>query len=102
MQSQKLIAQYRRLHAEKQTVKAAYLMEKQKVQSMESVVKEKEVVLRSSVEENDMLTFKNQRLTKRVEQLMLQLSDEKAKATRCHVQPAPALWIVVVSRHSAS
>lgn len=35
------------------------------------------MALRVSVEENDMLTFNNQRLTKRVEQLMLQLQEQK-------------------------
>ena len=46
---------------------------------VENEVRQKEVVLRSSVEENDMLTFNNPRLTKRVEQLMHQLQEEKNK-----------------------
>lgn len=62
-------------------MKTAYLAAQEKVAGVESVVKQKEVVLRSSVEENDMLTFNNQRLTKRVEQLMIQLQEAKAKAS---------------------
>ena len=80
-QSRKLVARYQKLHAELQTVKAAYVATQEKVSAVESIVKDKEVVLRSSVEENDMLTFNNQRLTKRVEQLMIQLQEEKSMAS---------------------
>jgi len=75
-----LLAQYQKLHAELQTVKQAYITSQEKVNGVEAVVKDKEVVLRLSVEENDMLTFNNQRLTKRVEQLMMQLQEEKSKS----------------------
>ena len=80
-QSSKLIGQYQKLRAELHTVKNAYIAAQRKVAGVESVVKQKEVVLRSSVEENDMLTFNNQRLTKRVEQLMIQLQEAKTKAS---------------------
>ena len=39
-----------------------------------------QVLLRSSVEENDMLTFNNQRLTRRVEQLVKCVQEEKKNA----------------------
>eukprot|EP00656_Telonema_subtile_P001761 TRINITY_DN10762_c0_g2_i1.p1 TRINITY_DN10762_c0_g2~~TRINITY_DN10762_c0_g2_i1.p1 ORF type:complete len:930 (+),score=259.29 TRINITY_DN10762_c0_g2_i1:130-2919(+) len=74
---QKLLEAYQKCKKESQLLRKALIADQETHKFHESVIKEKEVLLRSSVEENDMLTFNNQRLTRRVEQLILHLQEEK-------------------------
>ena len=60
-----------------------------------SQVSRVQVALRVSVEENDMLTFNNQRLTKRVEQLMVQLQ------VTTLLRRTPVILFCVIGREGA-
>lgn len=77
---QKLLEAYQKCKKESQLLRKALIADQEAHKFHESVIKEKEVLLRSSVEENDMLTFNNQRLTRRVEQLVRHLEEEKKNA----------------------
>jgi len=79
---QKLLEAYQRCKKETTLLKKALIADQETHAFHENVIKEKEVLLRSSVEENDMLTFNNQRLTKRVEQLVVGLHEEQNNAGR--------------------
>jgi len=60
-------------------LKKAVLNEQEKTTNLESVLKEKEVKVQSITEENDLLNFNNQRLTKQVSQLQELLNQEKER-----------------------
>jgi len=77
---QRLLEAYQKSKKENQVLKKALITDQETHKFHESVIKEKEVLLRSSVEENDMLTFNNQRLTRRVEQLVKCVQEEKKNA----------------------
>ena len=72
-----LIDRYGKLKQQVAVLKKGVLSEQDKFKKLEESLKEKEVLIRSSFEENDMLTFNNTRLTKRVEQLIQQITDMK-------------------------
>eukprot|EP00658_Telonema_sp_P-2_P011778 TRINITY_DN1450_c0_g1_i4.p1 TRINITY_DN1450_c0_g1~~TRINITY_DN1450_c0_g1_i4.p1 ORF type:complete len:753 (+),score=281.99 TRINITY_DN1450_c0_g1_i4:261-2519(+) len=78
---QKLLEAYQKSKKDVSHLRKAVVSDQETKKFHEAVIKEKEVLLRSSVEENDMLTFNNQRLTRRVEQLVLHLQEEKKNST---------------------
>lgn len=69
------------MKAQNAVLKKAVLQEQQKSQTLEASVKEREIRLRAALEENDTLSFNNQRLTKRVEVLQSSMEEEKTRAS---------------------
>eukprot|EP00002_Diphylleia_rotans_P030100 TRINITY_DN6168_c0_g1_i6.p1 TRINITY_DN6168_c0_g1~~TRINITY_DN6168_c0_g1_i6.p1 ORF type:complete len:713 (+),score=135.87 TRINITY_DN6168_c0_g1_i6:52-2190(+) len=82
----KLLEECKKLKAQNSVLKKAFLQEQQKTGSLEGVyrdkeseLKEKDTRLRACLEENDILTFNNKRLTKRVEQMVTEIEELKQR-----------------------
>jgi protein phosphatase 1 regulatory subunit 21 len=76
----RLLEEYQKVKTQNAILKKAVLQEQQKSQQLEIQSKDRDVRLRASLEENDTLSFNNQRLTKRVEVLQASIEEEKTKA----------------------
>ncbi|KAF9410221.1 hypothetical protein BGZ94_001722, partial [Podila epigama] len=68
----KLFQDYTRIKAQHAVLKKAVLKEQTENATMQTAVKEKEQELRKSLQDLDLLSFHNQRLTKRIENLQNQ------------------------------
>ncbi|CAG8690655.1 16581_t:CDS:2, partial [Dentiscutata heterogama] len=66
---QKLFAEFSKMKAQHSVLKKAVIKEQKTISSLEDECKTKEQELRTSQQQLDLLTFHNQRLTKRIESL---------------------------------
>eukprot|EP00029_Vermamoeba_vermiformis_P013262 TRINITY_DN8178_c0_g1_i1.p1 TRINITY_DN8178_c0_g1~~TRINITY_DN8178_c0_g1_i1.p1 ORF type:complete len:1000 (+),score=270.50 TRINITY_DN8178_c0_g1_i1:144-3143(+) len=79
--AEKLVKELSRIKTQNAILKKAFVQEQQKNQQLETNLKEKEIKLRAALEENDILTFNNTQLTKKVTALQTTIQEEKGKSS---------------------
>jgi hypothetical protein len=79
--AEKLVKELSRIKTQNAILKKAFVQEQQKNQQVEINLKEKEIKLRAALEENDILTFNNTQLTKKVTALQTTIQEEKGKSS---------------------
>jgi hypothetical protein len=73
--AEKLVKELSRIKTQNAILKKAFVQEQQKNQQVEINLKEKEIKLRAALEENDILTFNNTQLTKKVTALQTTIQE---------------------------